>query len=113
MYQWTGNAPPPGYDQARADQLVGKYILIGITYFTHEKKLIEQVQVHGIVKAASRSGLRISLHGSRHGEEWNMPPDLRAISKAGPGEYRLRSTGEVVTNPDFLANWEITKPAEH
>jgi hypothetical protein len=26
-----------------------------------------------------------------------------------PGEYRLRSTGEVVINPDYLAKWVVIK----
>ncbi len=47
------------------------------------------------------------------GRAWSMPPDLRALSAAGPGKYRLRDTSETVSNPDLLATWTITEPARH
>jgi len=40
-----------------------------------------------------------------------LPPDLRAFRKAEPGEYRLKSSDEVVVDPDYLASWTITRPA--
>jgi len=44
-------------------------------------------------------------------EEWDwLPPDLRAFQDAPPGEYRLRSTGEVVVDPDFISSWTINRP---
>jgi hypothetical protein len=33
---------------------------------------------------------------------------MRAFRRAEPGEYRLASTGEVVMDPDLLANWTVT-----
>ncbi|GAB5895435.1 hypothetical protein [Mycolicibacterium mageritense] len=37
------------------------------------------------------------------GETFTLPPAPESFSPAPPGEYRLRSTGEVVTDPDYLA----------
>ena len=48
----------------------------------------------------------IQLWGSD--ETYTLPPDLRNYEPAAPGEYRLRSTGEVVADPDFISNWTIT-----
>jgi len=42
-----------------------------------------------------------------------MPPDLDAIAPAKPGEYRLKSTGEIVVDTDFLATWEVRQPQQH
>ena len=39
-------------------------------------------------------------------EEW-LPPHLEAYQEAAEGEYRLRSTGEVVVDPDWLCTWTI------
>jgi hypothetical protein len=41
--------------------------------------------------------------------EW-LPPDTRAFQKASPGEYRLKSTGEVVADPDYTAMWTLRSP---
>ena len=40
---------------------------------------------------------------------WNLPPDPSLIQPAPPGEYRMRSTGEVITNPDFITTWMSVK----
>jgi hypothetical protein len=39
-----------------------------------------------------------------------LPPDLRGWKPAPPGEYRLKSTGEVVVDPDYLAAWTVVQP---
>ncbi|MFX0060574.1 MAG: hypothetical protein ACFFC7_00125 [Candidatus Hermodarchaeota archaeon] len=41
----------------------------------------------------------------------SLPPDLSAFQKAEPGDYRLRSTGEVVINPDFTVLWTVQPPS--
>ena len=109
-YQWHGNSAPPEFDQAKADALVGKYILLGVTYLDHSGTLLEQVQYHGIIQSASPEGLLISLRSQRDGETWTMPPVLDAITPAKPGQYNLRSSGEVVEDPDLLSTWSVTKP---
>ncbi len=105
-----GSRPP--FDAVRASSLIGKYVLVGLTYEAHDGQVIEQTQIHGtIVRADERHGFAIQLRGERDGEVFWLPPDLGPFSEAQPGEYRLRSTGEVVTSPDLLAMWTVTKPA--
>jgi hypothetical protein len=36
-----------------------------------------------------------------------LPPEPDAFDEAVPGEYRLRSTGEVVVNPAFTTSWTV------
>jgi hypothetical protein len=52
----------------------------------------------------------IRLEGQKEGELFWLPPDIRAFQDAQPGEYRLRSTGEIVVDPDFITNWTINHP---
>ncbi|MBN7463153.1 hypothetical protein I3U64_23750, partial [Mycobacteroides abscessus subsp. abscessus] len=40
-------------------------------------------------------------------ETFTLPPAPESFSPAAPGEYRLRSTGEVITDPDYLATWTV------
>ena len=101
---------PPPFDQQIADEYLGKYILLGLTYLDHEGREVRRLQLHGIVEYATPDGIVVSLRGRHDGESWNMPPDLGAISRADPGIYTLHSTGERLENPDLLASWTIRSP---
>ena len=48
----------------------------------------------------------------KDGTDFTLPPDLSSTKRARQGEYKLRSTGEVVVNPDFLATWNLNKAKE-
>lgn len=101
----------PVFDQERAAALVGKRVLIGLTYHDHDDKFLEQRQVYGIVVSVdARKGFVIEPQGETSGETFRLPPDMRSLQEAEPGEYRLRSTGEVVVDPDYLCTWIINKP---
>lgn len=101
----------PAWDQDDADWLIGKYVLAGITWMAADGQTVtDQSQYHGRVVAVSeKDGVRIACEGQRAGEFMTLPPDLRAFQLADPGEYRLRSTGEVVTNPDVVTSWTMTR----
>jgi hypothetical protein len=97
-------------DDAEAAMFIGKHALVGLTFVNADGTLRKQVQVHGRITAVDESVITMRLHGSD--EEFTLPPDLESFEPAEPGEYRLRTTGEVVVNPDLLASWTITAPAE-
>ena len=88
------------------DELVGKILLVGITYYTSSNEIIEQKQFYGTVTEANESVICIK---QSDGTEFILPSDLSATKRARPGEYKLRSTGEIVTNPDFFATWNLIK----
>ena len=86
-----------------------KHIIVGLTYLDHEGNFVEQVQFHGyIVRINQSEGIVIQIGTTE--KEYALPPDLASIKNAPPGEYRFRTTGEVVNNPDFMTSWTITKP---
>jgi hypothetical protein len=41
-----------------------------------------------------------------------LPPAIESLQPAPPGEYRERSSGVVVNDPDLVSSWEIREPAE-
>ena len=88
------------------DELVGKILLVGITYYTSSNEIIEQKQFYGTVTEANESVICIK---QSDGTEFILPSDLSSTKRARPGEYKLRSTGEIVTNPDFFATWNLIK----
>jgi len=85
---------------------LGKHLLVGITYESHTGEFIRQEQFHGVIVEAGEGGIVIERNDT--GARQSVPPELQEV---GPGEYRLRSTGEVVVDPDYLAKWVMTEPA--
>lgn len=101
---------PPEWNEDDAQRIVGARVLIGITRLLPDGAT--QEQMHGLITSADRAkGFSVTLAGARDGETYWLPPDLRNFSSAAPGEYRLRSTGETVVNPDFISTWTIEAPA--
>ena len=102
------NRNRPELDPELVALVVGKHLLIGLTYVKDSGEFIEQKQLHGIVEQITKeAGIVLRLPD---GSTFSLPPDLGGIQQAPPGTYRLRSTGEEVHNPDFLYTWTITRP---
>lgn len=97
------------YDEAfekeiALEELVGKVLLVGLTYYTKDNEWIRQEQFYGTVTEANESVIRLR---QKDGREISLPPDLSSTKRARPGEYKLRSTGETVVDPDYLATWNL------
>jgi hypothetical protein len=102
------DSEPPELDEELAARVIGKHLLVGLTFVTYGGDMIEQRQLHGIVEEITKeSGIAIRRPD---GSVYRLPPDLRGIEEAPPGTYRLRETGEEVHNPDFLYTWTIYRP---
>jgi len=99
------------FDEAFAAQLMGTHVLVGITHFNLAGDFESREQFHGRVVRASR-GEGVTLVDGNGGEHW-LPPHRDSYVPADPGEYRLRSTGEVVTDPDYLCTWDVYPPERH
>ena len=97
----------PAWDDQHADRLVGSTVLVGLTRI-HPDGIQSQEQMFGVIRSAnSREGFEVLLSGTRAGETYWLPPDPLKLIRAPSGEYRLRSTGEMVTDPDFTTSWIV------
>jgi hypothetical protein len=94
----------PLLNESRARSLKGKTVLIGTTSRRQDGSVSEQRQVVGTVKSIEPTYIRLRL---TNGEHYDLPPDARTFEEARPGEYRLRSTGEIVVDPDFTSTWIV------
>lgn len=100
----------PGWDDGVADAMIGAVVLIGLTWRRPEGE--EQTQLYGVIQTADpENGFEIILSGAHEGETYWLPPDLSSFQPAPRGEYRLRSTGEIVVDPDYISQWTIDPPA--
>lgn len=99
-----GKKNKTGFDEK---ELKGKVILVGMTYYTKDDVFVEQKQFWGTITSVYDNTIIVKQN---NGEEFSIPNDKTAIEKAKPGEYKLRSTGEVVVDPDFLSTWNVNLP---
>lgn len=90
-------------------ELVGKRLLFGVTYLDSDGELLERFQACGTVTSADPDDV-VAIDVPGDDEPFTLPPAPEAYDPAEPGEYRLRSTGEVVVDPDFVTSWTIREP---
>jgi hypothetical protein len=107
----VGEYIPTAVDEDFAAELLGTHLLVGVTHVDHAGHVLEQQQFHGTVIRASISEGVILL--DPEGREHWVPLCRDAFRPAEPGEYRLRSTGEVVKNPTWLSTWTVRPPNRH
>ena len=88
--------------------MLGKLLLVGITYLNDDESVNEQLQFAGTVLAVEPL---VSIDRGEGRVPFTLPPAEEAFEPAPPGDYRLRKTGEVVVNPDFMTTWTVHKPA--
>ncbi len=104
------NESKPEFNKTVAAALVGKYVLVGLTYRNKSTDAIEShVQKHGeVIAVDEKQG--IVIRNRNTGEEFTLPPDTSRFENAKPGSYRLKGTGEVIIDPDFISTWIIYPP---
>lgn len=91
----------------------GLVVLVGLTYLGPDGAVQGVEQFYGqIVTVDPENGVELDLSGQNGGERYWLPPDLEAFEVASPGEYRLRASGEVVTDPDLLTQWTVRAPTD-
>jgi hypothetical protein len=89
----------------KPEELLGKTVVVGLTYVAPDGTIRERFQFHGEVVGIDESGVSVR---EPSGEIFTLPPSLDAFERAISGaEYRLRSSGVVVSEPDFVASWTI------
>jgi hypothetical protein len=94
-----------------AAELVGTHLLVGLTHLDHAGNVVRLEQFHGtVIRATVEEGVILV---DSDGQERYLPLDREAFRPAEPGEYRLRTTGEVVVDPTWLTTWTISPPKRH
>ena len=100
-----------GSDEEFAAELIGTHLLVGLTNVDHAGNVIDKRQFHGkVVRASVAEG--VTLVDGEGQEHW-VPLQRDAFEPAEPGEYHLRSTGEVVVDPAWLTTWTVYPPDRH
>lgn len=97
---------PEPWNAEAAEWLVGKYVLIGVAYVSPKGERVGQY--HGrIASADPKAGITVECAGACAGDTLVLPPATSWFGHAEPGEYKLKTTGETVVDPDVLSTWRI------
>jgi hypothetical protein len=97
-------------DETKAGEMIGKVVLVGVSYCNAAGDVLEDKQFFGtVLRINGKEGLVIS--SGVDGSECAFPPELDRYTPADPGEYRLKTTGQVVVDPDFTSMWHLYPPS--
>ena len=84
--------------------------MISLTYLDSAGAVRDKEQRHGIITRINEAIIAVNLQDT--GDEFTLPRDLSALKVAAAGEYRLKPSGQIVVNPDYLTVWTIMEPDE-
>ena len=94
-------------------EYVGRTLLVGLTILDRHEQPLESVEVHGTISSVTEGGF-LELQRADGRGVFRLPFDPNSLNAAPPGEYRLRSTGEVVVvDPDFTTVWSVELAPEN
>jgi hypothetical protein len=94
---------PAHWDAALAESLIGKTLLMNLTFLDDDGEVVERQQFFGIViDATEAEGIALDLLGEHDGDTYMLPPQTSAIAAAEPGVTTLEGD-----KPDFVASWII------
>jgi hypothetical protein len=95
-------------DRIEPSEVDGSRVLVGVTQVADDGSYAQE-QFVGIAEIEDCGTYALVRLRCDDGEVRDYPFDRRALQRAPAGEYRLRSTGQIVVNPDFLMTWTVTK----
>ncbi len=99
--------------------IIGKHLLMGITYLDSQGNIQHSLQLHGTVVAAEkRDSIQFKIENDPLPTSvdfpedgiFALPPDIKALKPADKGIYTLKSTGEDVVDPDLICSWSVRAP---
>jgi hypothetical protein len=92
------------------ETVVGKRILVGLTYLDQVGEVSKQIQLHGLILRLGEHSLYFERADGQG--EFAIPFDGELDAGDPEATYTLRSTGEEVTGVHFIASWTVHPPAD-
>lgn len=97
-------------DRMTHSDYLNRVVLVGASWVNEKDQVVRQREFYGTIESVD-SGRGIDLR-LPDGELFTLPPYTAALLPADPGEYTLRSTREVIQNPDYLVVWRFFETSE-
>jgi len=97
------------FDPKEAEKMIGKTVLVSLTCMNDFGDLEAFEQFFGpILRINNEDGLVVKRGDTD--EEFSIPPDLDHYQVAKPGDYKFAESDTIVSNPDFVVEWDIYPP---
>ena len=93
-------------NQISHNALIGKLVIIGISFFDSNDDLIDTFQTHGIIEKPDN--LELLRIRKKDNHIFQLPFDPDTIQEAAPGKYSEKHSSTVITNPDYMILWNIS-----
>ena len=90
------------------DSIVGKHLLVGLTYLDNNGQVKKQLQLHGTILEISET--TVIFERADGGGTFSIPFDGEFESANPEDLYTLSSTGEEVRGVELLSSWTISAP---
>ena len=98
-------------DMSDHTSYINQVVLVGASWVDEADRVVRQREFYGRIESVDLDrGIDLRLPD---GELFTLPPYVGALQPAEPGEYTLRTTREVVRNPDYLVVWRFSDTPEH
>lgn len=96
------------WDPVFAEALLGKTLLMNLTFLDDDGEVVERQQFFGVViDATEDEGIVVDLMGEHDGDTYTLPPQTSAIKAAETGVISLAGD-----RPDFVVSWIIHGPPD-
>lgn len=83
----------------------GDRVLVKFNFCDEQGEIVEELQFNG--KIESITDEIVVLRHPENGKEVTLPPHFGSYVAAEPGTYELPSTGETMTDPDYITEWTL------
>ena|ERR1044071_4259700 len=93
-------------NKKKASEMIGKIVLVGLTYRNEQDEITDIRQYFGIVDRINTQEGLVIVRGDNQ-EEMSLPPRLGWYRRARPGIYNLKSSNYSVRDPDYVATLSV------
>lgn len=90
------NAPTPE---------VGSRVLVRFNFTDEENNVVEEQQFFGSIEKINDE--EVVIKNQKNGKEVSLPPHFGSYERPPKGSYDLPSTGETITDPDYITEWTL------
>jgi hypothetical protein len=92
------------HQKTNPDNIIGKRILVGLTYFNKKGDIEKQIQKYGNILYAGKD--KITFIDNDNNKEFSIPPDYSSIKVSDPDlVYELKSSNKKVSGVHLVVSF--------
>lgn len=92
------------YNNAPAPEL-GSRVLVRFNFCDEQGNVVEEQQFQGAIERITDA--EVVIRNPVTGKEVSLPPHFGSYQRPAKGSYSLPSTGETITDPDYITEWTL------